>query len=137
MRLSNPGPRLPTMSLIGFLPGLRMRSSDGGNSSPRTVFDAGAATIHYHLGLELDVVPSVSTIWRVLKRGGFVTPQPHKRPKSSWIRFEAQLPNECWQADVTHWQLADGSEVEICNMIDDYSRVALGAEPSGSPQPGP
>jgi transposase InsO family protein len=90
-------------------------------------FDAGAATIHYHLGLELDVVPSVSTIWRVLKRGGFVTPQPHKRPKSSWIRFEAQLPNECWQADVTHWQLADGSEVEICNMIDDYSRVAVGS----------
>jgi len=65
----------------------------------------------------------VATIWRVLKRRGFVSPQPHKRPKSSWIRFEALLPNECWQADITHWRLADDTEVEICNMLDDYSRV--------------
>lgn len=85
--------------------------------------DAGAATIHYHLSQSSDVVPSVTTIWRVLVRRGFVTPQPHKRPKSSWIRFEAQLPNECWQSDITHWQLADGTAVEITNFLDDYSRV--------------
>lgn len=85
--------------------------------------DAGAATIHYHLSQSQDRVPSVATIWRVLQRRGFVTPQPHKRPKSSWVRFEAQLPNECWQADVTHWQLADGTGVEITNFLDDYSRV--------------
>jgi transposase len=65
--------------------------------------DAGAATIAYHLGLRHEQVPSISTIWRVLSRRGFVTPQPHKRPKSSWNRFEASLPNECWQSDVTHW----------------------------------
>ena len=69
--------------------------------------------------------PSVSTIWRVLRRRGFVTPQPHKRPRSSWIRFEAQLPNECWQSDVTHWRLADGGEVEIVNFLDDHSRLAV------------
>jgi transposase InsO family protein len=89
--------------------------------------DAGAQTIHYHLGLVHDPVPSVSTIWRVLRRRGFVTPQPHKRPRSSWIRFEAQLPNECWQSDVTHWDLADGTEVEIINVIDDHSRLAVGS----------
>jgi transposase len=60
--------------------------------------DAGACTIHYHLSARHDPVPSVSTIWRVLRRRGFVTPEPHKRPKSSWVRFEAQLPNECWQS---------------------------------------
>ena len=87
--------------------------------------DAGAATIHYHLSLVHDHPPSVSTIWRVLKRRGFVTPQPHKRPRSSWVRFEAALPNECWQSDMTHWQLADGSEVEIINYLDDYSRLVL------------
>jgi transposase InsO family protein len=87
--------------------------------------DAGAATIAYHLGLHHDQVPSVSTIWRVLRRRGFVTPQPHKRPRSSWIRFEAQLPNECWQSDVTHWRLADETEVEIVNFLDDHSRVAV------------
>jgi transposase InsO family protein len=87
--------------------------------------DAGAATIAYHLGLRHQRVPSVSTIWRVLRRRGFVTPQPHKRPRSSWTRFEATLPNECWQSDMTHWRLADGTEVEICNFIDDHSRVAV------------
>ncbi len=85
--------------------------------------DAGAATIHYHLSQQEGQVPSVATIWRVLRRRGFVTPQPQKRPKSSWIRFEARLPNECWQADVTHWRLADDTSVEICVFIDDYSRV--------------
>ena len=89
--------------------------------------DAGAQTIHYHLGRRHDEVPSVSTIWRVLRRRGFVTPQPHKRPRSSWVRFEARLPNECWQSDVTHWRLAGGTEVEIVNVIDDHSRLAVGA----------
>ncbi len=88
-------------------------------------FDAGAVTIHHHLSLELDHPPSVSGIWRVLRRRGFITPQPHKRPRSSWIRFEAQLPNECWQADTTHWKLADGRDVEICNVIDDHSRLCV------------
>jgi len=90
-------------------------------------FDAGAQTIHYHLGIRHEQVPSVSTIWRVLRRRGFVTPQPHKRPRSSWVRFEAQLPNECWQSDVTHWRLAGDTEVEIVNVIDDHSRVAVGS----------
>ena len=89
--------------------------------------DAGAHTIHYHLSQRGEGAPSVSTIWRVLRRRGFVIPQPHKRPRSSWTRFEAALPNECWQSDVTHWHLADRTEVEIVNFIDDYSRVAVGS----------
>ena len=94
--------------------------------------DAGAQTIHYHLATRHEAVPSVSTIWRVLRRRGFVTPQPHKRPRSSWIRFEAQLPNECWQSDVTHWRLGDGTEVEIVNFIDDHSRLAVAARVLGT-----
>jgi transposase InsO family protein len=90
--------------------------------------DAGAQTIAYHLGLRHGRVPSVSTIWRVLRRRGFVVPEPHKRPRSSWIRFEAQLPNGCWQSDVTHWRLADGTGVEIVNFIDDHSRVAVASQ---------
>jgi transposase InsO family protein len=70
-------------------------------------------------------VPSTSTIWRVLKARGFVTPQPHKRPRSSWIRFEAEFPNECWQADVTHVQVADGVVYEVLNIIDDHSRLCV------------
>jgi transposase InsO family protein len=90
-------------------------------------YDAGAATIAEHLARDPAVakVPATSTIWRILSRRGFVIAQPQKRPRSSWKRFEAQQPNELWQADVTHWRLADQSEVEILNLLDDHSRLAL------------
>src|SRR5207253_6050946 len=68
---------------------------------------------------------SVTTICRILHRHGLITPQPHKPPRSSFIRFEAQLPNELWQTDATHWTLAGGATVEILNLIDDHSRLAL------------
>src|SRR5207249_7445844 len=87
--------------------------------------DAGPETIAYHLQAQVDKVPSVATVWRILKRNGLITPQPHKRPKSSSIRFEAKLPNETWQMDATPWQLADASPVEILNFLDDNSRVLI------------
>lgn len=89
--------------------------------------DAGPDTIaHLLVGL-VGKPPSVATVWRVLKRNGLITPQPHKRPRSSFIRFEAKLPNETWQVDATPWQLADGSPVEILNFEDDRSRLFLNA----------
>ena len=75
-------------------------------------FDAGAHTIAFHLERRHGSSPAPSTIWRVLTRRGFVSPQPQKRPKSSFIRFEAEMPNERLQADVTHWELADGTGCE-------------------------
>jgi transposase InsO family protein len=88
--------------------------------------DAGAETIRTHLQrAEVPRVPSVSTIWRILTRRGFVTPQPRKRPKRAGTRFQAAQPNERWQADTTHWQLADGTGVEILNILDDHSRLNL------------
>lgn len=87
--------------------------------------DAGADTIVHFLAREGVPVPSASTIWRVLRRRGCVNPQPKKRPKSSYRRFEADLPNECWQSDMTHYQLAGGEKVEILNFLDDHSRKIL------------
>jgi transposase InsO family protein len=87
--------------------------------------DAGAETIHVHLAQRHKSAPSVSTIWRVLKGRGFVTPQPHKRPKSSYVRFCAKLPNECWQADVTHVVLGNDEVFEVLNIIDDHSRLCV------------
>lgn len=88
-------------------------------------FDAGPQTILFHLQGRVELLPSAAGIWRTLKRHGLITPQPHKRPKSSFVRFEAQLPNETWQCDATPWQLADGSPVEILNLEDDHSRLCL------------
>jgi transposase InsO family protein len=59
---------------------------------------------------------------------GFVTAQPQKRPRSSWIRFEADLANETWQADVCHWALANGDLADIVTFIDDYSRMIVGTK---------
>jgi transposase InsO family protein len=87
--------------------------------------DAGAETIAWHLRQRTGSAPAVATIWRILKRRGFVTPQPHKRPRSSWRSFQADLPNECWQADITHWTLANGRDVEILNVLDDHSRLLV------------
>ena len=100
---------------------LRKELADGG-------FDAGAHTIAVHLHRRHGTSPSPSTIWRILSRRGFVTPQPQKRPRSSWIRFEADMPNERWQADITHWHLAGGAEVEILNVEDDHSRFLVGSD---------
>lgn len=86
--------------------------------------DAGAETIAFHL-CDLQGVPSPSTIWRILKDRGCVTPQPTKAPKRSWSSFTAERANDCWQLDDTIWELADGTEVKILNVVDDHSRVLV------------
>ncbi len=87
--------------------------------------DAGPATIVWHLDQHHGVSLSVSTVRRKLMAAGLVTPEPRKRPRSSYIRFEAKLPNECWQSDFTHWRLLDDTDIEILCWLDDHSRKAL------------
>lgn len=97
---------------------LRKRLSQAGH-------DHGASTIQWHLGRDGQFkgrVPSVSTVHRILVRRGFVTPQPEKRPKSSWRRFEAPAPNEWWQMDSMDWFTQSGT-VSVFNVLDDHSRV--------------
>ena len=89
--------------------------------------DAGALTIQWHLARRAGAVPSTSSIIRLLRRRGLVVPQPRKRPRASLTRFAAALPNQLWQTDATHWTLADGSPVEILNIIDDHSRLLVAA----------
>jgi transposase InsO family protein len=87
--------------------------------------DAGADTIGWHLAHHHHTTVSRATINRILVRAGTVTPDPSKRPKSSYIRFEADQPNETWQSDFTHYRLTDGTDVEILTWLDDCSRYAL------------
>ena len=89
--------------------------------------DAGPHTIAWHLEQDGLKAPAPSTISRILGQAGLITPQPRKRPRSSYTRFEAAQPNECWQSDCTHWRLADGTDVEILNWLDDHSRYLLSA----------
>lgn len=103
--------------------------------------DGGAETIGWHLEHHHRTTVSRATIHRILTRNGTVAPDPKKRPKSSYTRFEAELPNETWQSDFTHYRLADGTrhvthrggvrrieigtDVEILTWLDDCSRFVL------------
>jgi transposase InsO family protein len=87
--------------------------------------DCGPVTIAHHLEQAGLRTPSSGTIWRILRREGLIIAQPQKRPRSSLIRFQADLPNELWQTDVTHWELLDGEHAEILNVIDDHSRLLI------------
>ncbi len=111
-------PNATSKESVGLIIGLRKDLAGQG-------LDAGPHTIAWHLAHHHHIRVSPATISRYLARGGLVTPDPAKRPKSSYLRFEAQLPNECWQADFTHYPLADGTDAEILSWLDDHSRYAL------------
>ena len=99
--------------------------------------DAGAETIKWHLTASGVDAPGVSTIWRILTRRGFIDPDPSKAPHTTWKRFTAEFVNEMWQTDATHTQLADGTEVDIVNIIDDHSRTCTGSRAINGPTTGP
>ena len=92
--------------------------------------DAGPDTIGWHLAHRHATTVSAATVSRYLTRHELVVPAPAKRPKSSYVRFEAAMPNECWQADFTHYRLtrpegSAGADVEILSWLDDCSRLLL------------
>ena len=87
-----------------------------------TGMDAGPQSVLDRLQNDPGPIPSRVTIWRILKDNGRVKNQPQKRPRSSWHRFQASLPNEMWQSDFTHVRLASGKDTEVITWLDDHSR---------------
>jgi transposase InsO family protein len=111
-------PAATSASTVELIVGLRRELAAQG-------LDAGADTIVWHLEHHHQVDVSRATIYRVLRRQGLIEPAPKKKPKSSYIRFQAEQPNETWQADFTHHRLAGGADIEILTWLDDHSRFAL------------
>ncbi len=92
--------------------------------------DAGPHTIAWHLEHHHGVTVSIATISRYLTARGLVIPEPKKKPKSAFLTFAAEQPNERWQSDFTHYRLtrADGTpgaDTEILSWLDDHARYAL------------
>lgn len=88
--------------------------------------DAGAHTIRYHLEQEHTIpLPAASTIHRILHTHGRITPQPQKRPRSSWIRFQADQPNETWQLDYSDHTLTHHRRITVLTILDDHSRFVI------------
>jgi len=95
-----------------------------------TGLDAGPDTIRWHLEHHHSTVVSRATIARYLTRHGLIVAEPKKKPKSSYIRFQAAMPNETWQSDFTRYRLRrpdgrPGADTEILTWLDDCSRYAL------------
>ena len=87
--------------------------------------DAGPETIGWHLQQHHQVAVSRTTIARHLTKAGLVKPEPKKRPRASYVRFQAAMPNETWQSDFTHFRLDTGADVEILSWLDDCTRYAI------------
>lgn len=88
--------------------------------------NAGAHTIAWHLQRDgINPAPAPSTIHRVLANNGHITPQPQKRPRSSWRRFQADQPNETWQMDYSDWTITGHRKVAILTILDDHSRFII------------
>lgn len=88
--------------------------------------DNGAHTIRWHLEQQhITPLPAASTIHRILTKHGYITPQPHKRPRTAWKRFQADQPNETWQLDYSHWHLTTNQRAAILTIIDDHSRYII------------
>ena len=111
-------PKSTPAATVALITDMRVKLSGQG-------LDAGPDTIAWHLQHHHKMNVSVSTIARTLTRAGLVTAEPKKRPKSSYIRFQAEQPNETWQSDFTHYRLANAVDVEILTWLDDHSRCAL------------
>jgi transposase InsO family protein len=90
-------------------------------------WDGGAASIWHRMRRAGGNPPSARTVHRVLVRRGLVTPEPTKRPRSSYRRFEYARTNDCWQIDATECPLVGGTSAVVFHLIDDCSRKSLGS----------
>ena len=110
-------PTATSATTVELLVRLRKQLSEQG-------LDAGPDTLAWHLRRHHQLAVSRATISRILTAGGLVTPQPKNRPRSSYVRFQAALPNQTWQAD-SRPLLADTTDAEVLTWLDDHSRYAL------------
>ena len=117
-RRPNTSPTALPAQVVDLIVRLRKELADAG-------LDAEPDTIAWHLEHHHGVTIARSTISRHLARAGLVAPAPKKRPRSSYVRFEAAMPNQTWQSDFTHYRLTTGVDVEVISWLDDCTRYAL------------
>jgi len=87
----------------------------------------GPVRLAFELGRkDIGPVPSEATLYRVLVRNGLIAPGQHRRPASSYIRWEREQPMELWQLDIMGGVfLSDGTEVKLVSGLDDHSRYCV------------
>jgi transposase InsO family protein len=87
----------------------------------------GPVTIRYRLAREgLVSVPSVSGIYRALRRAGLIEASAKRKQLPAYRRWERGRPMELWQLDVVGGVLlADGTECKVLTGVDDHSRYCV------------
>ena len=106
------------------------RSPSGRISTARGL-DAGPVTIAWHLERERLRSRRPRPSARILHAAGLVVPEPLKRPRSSWIRFEGDGAQRVLAVRLHPLARSpDGSGVEIVAGVDDHSRYLLASTAS-------
>ena len=78
-------------------------------------------------------VPARSTVHRILVSAGLVTPEPRKRPKSSYRRFSYARPRDCYQIDATIVSLPTlPCPAVVFEVLDDHTRVLVATHVASS-----
>ena len=78
-------------------------------------------------------VPARSTVHRILVGAGLVTPEPGKRPKSSYRRFGYARPRDCYQIDATVVALPTlPCPAVVFEVLDDHTRVLVATHVASS-----
>jgi transposase InsO family protein len=89
----------------------------------------GSRTILYWLEREgVRPLPGRTSVDRCLVRHGLLSPQPQRRKRADYRRWERSRAMELWQMDIVGGvQLADGTDAKIVSGIDDHSRFVVSA----------
>jgi transposase len=75
------------------------------------------------------VTTSASAVYRCLHRAGLIEPDPRRRCRKHWKRWERGEPNELWQMDVVGgFLIADGTHAKALTGVDDHSRFCVSAK---------
>jgi transposase len=111
-------PRETPPEMVALIVAARHELADEG-------WDCGALSILFRLLREGHQPPSWRTIHRVLVREGEVAPQPQKKPRSSYRRFEFPATDDCWQVDAFDYMLAGAEPATVFEIKDDCSRTQI------------
>ena len=124
-RYVEPHPQATPAAIEGLAVAIRKDLADCG-------LDHGPVTVRWRLQQLGVSAPAASTLARIFTRHGMVVPQPQKRPRSSYRRFEFAMVHECWQLDAFQWPLTVPSGARepepvclIYQVLDDRSRFEL------------
>lgn len=120
-----PRSRRPLRSPTATAPGMVELIIKARSDLAKEGWDNGALSIFYRLLRDGEQPPAWRTIHRVLVRQQLVEPQPKKRPRSSYRRFEFPAPDDCWQIDAFDYQLAGAEQVVVFEVKDDCSRTQI------------